>query len=105
MNPPGKTTLPRMQKTAFEEQERIEISEGGRVREGLLPAPRPELVAKRDDFAGLVRLIDIICSDQVLLERLQERMAARQAAARAPAAAAGVDPSADIAIDAEPEPS
>ncbi len=103
MNPPGKTTLSRMQRTALLEAERIEISQDGRVRFGMLREPMPEQVEKRDDFAGLVRLIDIIMSDQVLPDRLQERMAAR--AGQPVASPAAVDSGADVAIDAESEPS
>lgn len=76
MKPPGQTTLYRMQLAAQLEAERIEIGEDGRVREGMLKEPRRELVEKRDDFAGIVRLIDAIMSDQLLLDRLQERMRA-----------------------------
>lgn len=74
MKPPGKTTLFRMQRTAQLEAERIEISQDGRVRAGDLKEPMPEQVERRDDFAGVVRLIDAIMSDQVLMDRLQERM-------------------------------
>jgi len=73
MKPPGKTTLTRMQLTAMREAERIEISQDGRVREGLLKQPMPEQVALRDDFAGIVRLIDLIQSDKLILSRLEER--------------------------------
>jgi hypothetical protein len=104
MKPPGKTTLARMQRAASIEAERIEISQDGRVREKMIAEPMPEQVEKRDDFAGLVRLIDIIMSDQVLLERLQERMAARAKAAVGPAPRA-IEAGDDVAIDAEPEPS
>jgi hypothetical protein len=97
MNPPGKTTLSRMQATAIEEQERIEISQDGRVREGLLKEPMPSQVAKRDDFAGMVRLIDIIVSDKVLLDRLQERMVAR--AGMASPAPKLIDTEKDVAVD------
>lgn len=98
MKPPGKTTLARMQRAAMLEAERIEISQDGRVREGMLKEPMPAQVELRDDFAGIVRLIDIIMSDQVLLERLQERMAARVILAKAVTASATAD---DVAIDAE----
>jgi hypothetical protein len=74
MKPPCKTTLFRMQRTAQLEVERIEISQDGRVRNGDLKEPMPDQVEKRDDFVGVVRLIDAIMSDQVLLDRLQERM-------------------------------
>lgn len=78
MKPPGKTSLNRMQQAALIEMERIEITQDYWVREGARKEPLPELVARRDDFAGIVRLIDAITSDQVLLERLaqvQQRMA------------------------------
>lgn len=89
MKPPGKTTLARMQHTAMAEAERIEITQDFWVREGRISEPEPHLVARRDDYAGMVRLIDAINSDQDLLERLKRRMAAQvavDAAAPAPAA-------------------
>jgi hypothetical protein len=82
MIPPGKTTLFRMQLAAHNEAQRIEISQDGRVREGMLREPMPEQVRKRDDFAGIVRLLDTIMSDKVILDRLDERsFRAREAAA------------------------
>ncbi|MCP1832813.1 hypothetical protein [Bradyrhizobium sp. USDA 4545] len=83
MNPPGKTTLARMQHTAELEAERIEIVQDYWVREGRIAEPAPDQVARRDDFAGIVRLIDLIQSDQVILDRLEKRkqdMAAANAA-------------------------
>jgi ATPase subunit of ABC transporter with duplicated ATPase domains len=74
MKPPGKSTLFRMQLTALQEAERIEISQDGRVACGMQAEPLPEQVEKRDDLMGIVRLIDAIMSDAALLERLQERM-------------------------------
>lgn len=71
MKPPGKTTLNRMQHTAFLEAERIEISQDARVRNGELKEPMPEQVERRDDFAGIVRLIDTIMTDATILERLR----------------------------------
>lgn len=103
MKPPGKTTLARMQHTAMLEAERIEIGEDGRVREKMIDEPRAEQIEKRDDYAGIVRLIDIIMSDKVLMERLQERMAARNSAAAPPAPTTIVDSSGDVAIAEEPE--
>ena len=76
MKPPGRTTLFRMQRAAFLEAERIEISQDGRVQAKLLKAQMPSQVALRDDFAGIVRLIDAIMSDQLLLDMLQRRMEA-----------------------------
>lgn len=81
MIPPGTTTLYRMQMTALDEQQRIEISQDGRVREGMQKEPLPEQVRKRDDFAGIVRLLDTIMSDKVILDRLAERAKAAKAAA------------------------
>jgi hypothetical protein len=98
MKPPGKTTLFRMQRTAMLEAERIEISQDGRVREGMLDAPMPHQVEKRDDFAGIVRLIDLLMSDQALLDRLQERMKAN--AERTPVRTLIAD-AADVAIEEE----
>lgn len=87
MKPPGKTTLTRMQRTAMLEAERIEITQDYWVRDGRLKEPEPHLVERRDDFAGMVRLIDAIESDERLKERIIERMAARaKIAAVAPVA-------------------
>ncbi|SDC07407.1 hypothetical protein SAMN05216337_1001189 [Bradyrhizobium brasilense] len=80
MNPPGKTTLARMQHTAQLEAGRIEIVQDYWVREGRIAEPAPDQVARRDDFAGIVRLIDLIQSDQVILDRLEKRAAAKAAA-------------------------
>ena len=92
MKPPGKTTLSRMQRTAMLEAERIEIGEDGRVALGFIKEPRPEIVERRDDFAGIVRMIDAINSDKSLLDRLKERMAAMaKLSAAPPAASAGDD--------------
>lgn len=84
MKPPGKTTLIRMQRTAMLEAERIEITQDYWVKDGRIKEPEPHLVERRDDLAGMVRLIDAINSDQDLLERLKRRMAAL-AAESAPA--------------------
>lgn len=86
MIPPGTTTLFRMQMTALDEQQRIEISQDGRVREGMQAEPLPSQVLKRDDFAGIVRLLDTIMSDKVILDRLAECAKAAKAAAPEPIA-------------------
>lgn len=70
MKPPGKTTLDRMARAAQLEAERLEITQDFWVREGRLKEPMPNKVNLRDDFAGIVRLIDLIQSDKVILERL-----------------------------------
>lgn len=72
MIPPGKTTLARMQTAALNEAERIEIIEDGWVKFGQLKEPRREQVSLRDDFAGIVRMIDAIESDAELLKLLQK---------------------------------
>jgi hypothetical protein len=99
VKPPGKTTLFRMQQAAYLEAERIEISQDGRVRAGLLKEPMPSQVALRDDFAGIVRLIDAIMSEQLLLDLLQRRMEAIAKAGNAPSIAA--EAAGDVVIDAE----
>ncbi|MBN9007262.1 MAG: hypothetical protein J0H40_17830 [Rhizobiales bacterium] len=91
MKPPGKTTLSRMQRTAMLEAERIEIGEDGRVTLGMIKEPREEIVERRDDFAGIVRMIDAINSDKSLLDRLKERMAAMAKSLVAPAPANAED--------------
>src|SRR5689334_16385641 len=69
MKPPGKTTLTRMQHAAQLEAERIEITQDARVQSGDQAKHRPSQIRLRDDFAGIVRLIDMIQSDAVILER------------------------------------
>jgi hypothetical protein len=86
MIPPGKTTLSRMQVTAHNEAQRIEISQDGYVKLGWTTTPLPDQVRLRDDFAGIVRLIDIIESDKVILGRIEDALK-RPAAARAARAA------------------
>jgi hypothetical protein len=90
VKPPGKTTLNRMQQTALIEMERIEITQDHWVREGRINAPISEQLARRDDFAGIVRLIDAIMSDQVLMERLAQ-VQKRQAQLPVPAPAASAE--------------
>ncbi len=91
MIPPGKTTLFRMQLAAQREAERIEISQDGRVRCDMLKEPMADQVLLRDDFAGMVRLLDVIMSDKVMLDRLSERMKAMPAAGGGDAAIANGD--------------
>ncbi|WP_439399041.1 hypothetical protein ACRQ5Q_16865 [Bradyrhizobium sp. PMVTL-01] len=77
MKPPAKSTLFRMQQTAQIAAETIEIAQDARLRAGELKQPMPEQVRKRDDFVGMVRLIDAILSDKVIIDRLRERMTAQ----------------------------
>lgn len=98
MNPPGKTTLSRMQRSAMLEAERIEIVQDYWVKEGRISAPEPEIVARRDDFFGIVRMIDAINADPDLLERVKRKMAADAAAAEQPASPTKDD---DIVYDSE----
>ena len=67
----------RMQQTAQLAAETIEIVQDARVRAGELKEPLPDQVRKRDDFAGIVRLIDACLSDKVIIDRLKERMSAQ----------------------------
>jgi hypothetical protein len=43
----------------------------------------PDQVSLRDDFAGIVRLIDLIQADSVMLERVLKQMRSPAAAAEA----------------------
>lgn len=98
MKRPGKTTLTRMLLAAQREMERIEITQDARVQAGLIEEPMPSQVEARDDFAGIVNLIDIINSDQLILDRLKTRM--RDIGLARAARAADAE---DLAIDAEAE--
>jgi hypothetical protein len=73
MKPPGRTTLARMQLTAWLEAERIEISQDARVAAGARSADTDQ-VAIRDDLMGVVRLIDAIESDQSLKQAIANRL-------------------------------
>ncbi|QOG20438.1 hypothetical protein [Bradyrhizobium sp. SEMIA] len=77
MKPPAKSTLFRMQQTAQLAAETIEIAQDARVRDGELKQPMPDQALKRDDFVGIVRLIDAILSDKVIIDRLKDRMSAQ----------------------------
>jgi hypothetical protein len=77
MKPPAKSTLFRMQQTAQAAADNIEFGQDARVRAGDLTEPMPDQVRKRDDFIGMVRLIEAILSDQVIIERLKARMSAQ----------------------------
>lgn len=88
---PGKTTLDRMRWQAHLAAEHIEIVQANRLQQGA--APIDSEIAKRDDFAGIVRLVEKIMSDQVIIDRLT-------AADRLPAPAPD-EPALDYAGDPE----
>lgn len=67
------TTLDRMRDAAFAEVSRIEASQLSRIVGGFIAEPMPCQMVKRDDFLGLVRLLDRILSDQVILDRLKPK--------------------------------
>lgn len=67
----GQTTLHRMRDAAAAEALRIEQTEDAFVQAGLRARPDDGRMAKRDDFDGVVRLIDKILMDPILLERLK----------------------------------
>lgn len=101
MKPPGKVTLAKMQYHAQIEAERIEIVQDALVAGGQLAAPDPGMVERRDAFAGLVRLLDMIQSDAEILDRLdfRKKFAARFIAEQA--AAASGHGAADTEVEAE----
>ena len=71
MKLPGKTNLDRMLLSAVAEMERIQITQDALVAEGMLKNADPRQIRRRDDFAGMVRLIEIVTSDQVMRDRLK----------------------------------
>lgn len=77
MNPRGKTTLNRMMLTAMRCQEEIEGSQRARIKAGLIDRPEREQLMRRNDFAGIVRLIDVIQNDLEAFERIKKLMARR----------------------------
>lgn len=56
-----------MFRTALAEAERIEIVQAAHVAAGLLKKPDAAQLRRRDDFAGMARLIEIIESDTNVL--------------------------------------
>jgi len=78
MKPPGRTTLNRMLLTAMRAQAEIEGSEQARILAGMQTQPDAQRLERRDDFAGFVRLIDVIQSDRQVFDRLQQLMARRK---------------------------
>jgi len=96
MKPPGKTTLNRMLLTAQFIQEEIEGSQRARIMAGLIAAPQLDQVERRDDCAGIVRLIDAIQNDKQLFELLRRAMDRRNCMA-----IADIAPLRDPEADAE----
>ena len=98
--PPIKpTTLDRTRDAAFAEVARIENSDVRLMTAGLLDKPFPDHMAKRDDFFGIVRLIDVLMSDPALLARVLEAIALR----RQPVAAAPAEIADAVVIYADSE--
>ncbi|WP_158669957.1 hypothetical protein [Bradyrhizobium guangdongense] len=75
------------------EAERIEIAQDYWVKEGRINAPEPHMIERRDDLAGVVRLIDAINSDPDLLDRVKKRMIAMAKAAESPPAVSAAEES------------
>lgn len=75
MKPPGTTTLARMRLTAGSAAGDIERMQDHLVDIGVQPSPAETAIARRDDFHGIVRLIDEILHDndlkRVVLEKLR----------------------------------
>ena len=103
MKPPGKTTFDRMHRAALNEAERIEMSQDARVTSGLTAAADPDQVKLRDDFHGIVRLLDAIESVPRLKDEVIERMKRMDQAKRVPALTGQDEPVADpeSEVDAE----
>lgn len=69
----GATTFDRMSAAAANEAARIEISNHALVEAGILTEPHPDKVALIADFDGIVRLIELIKNDSVIMERLKKK--------------------------------
>ncbi|WP_316172433.1 hypothetical protein [Bradyrhizobium sp. SZCCHNRI2049] len=103
MKPPGKTTFDRMHRAALNEAERIEMSQDARVASGLDTEVMPDQVRLRDDFHGVVRLLDAIESEPKLKEAVIERMKRMAEAKAAPALVAQDEAVADAESEADAE--
>ncbi len=71
--PEGRSTLNRMREAAADEASRIESFMIVRLMVGEIAKPWPCAMRKRDDFVGIVRLIDNILGTPALLELLQRK--------------------------------
>lgn len=69
----GATTFDRMSAAAAAEAGRIEIVQQMLVSAGTLPEPDAATMALRDDFDGIVRLIELIKNDKYIMERLTKK--------------------------------
>lgn len=69
----GTTTFDRMSAAAAAEAGRIEIVQAELVQAGLRSEPDKGQLALRDDFDGIVRLIELIKNDKLILERLTRK--------------------------------
>lgn len=67
LKPPAKSTLSRMQRTAQAEADRLDAIDN---------AP-DYMVRKRDDFIGIVRLIEAILSSKEVTDLLRPRVSAQ----------------------------
>lgn len=65
------TTFARMCAAAREEANRIESEQIARMMGGFITAPMPERMRLRDDFVGLMKLVDRIIADDDVMNRLR----------------------------------
>lgn len=70
---PGPTTFDRMSAAAAAEAGRIETVQATLVESGIRTEPDAGQLALRDDFDGIVRLIELIKNDKLILERLTRK--------------------------------
>jgi hypothetical protein len=69
----GSTTFDRMSAAAAAEAGHIEIVQAALVEAGIRTEPDRGQLALRDDFDGIVRLIELIKNDTLVLERLTRK--------------------------------
>jgi hypothetical protein len=67
----GPSTFDRMRDAAREEATRIESSQTVKLMAGDIPAAWECQMRKRDDFVGMVRLIDMIVNNPTIIDLLK----------------------------------
>lgn len=73
MRPVRPTSLARMREAAYERMATIESSDDARIAACFQLEPNPEQEELRDDFAGIVRLLDALIEDPDLAATLGGR--------------------------------
>lgn len=76
--PVAPTTFNRMRDAAAAAAFRIENGQCGRMMSGDLVVPMPEEIRRRDDFDGIVRLLDEITANPDIIDMLRPKKATKK---------------------------